>query len=119
VSRQAGRAPCSDLGARRRASPFGWIRRRFAILGALILFCYGGSSGTMAATTADLFGSRHVGAIYGLMLTAWGFGGVLGPLIVAVLRESSGGYSSALRIIAAIMLASAALPLLIRAPRRP
>jgi MFS transporter, OFA family, oxalate/formate antiporter len=53
------------------------------------------------------------------MLTAWGFGGVLGPLIVAVLRESSGGYSSALRIIAAIMLASAALPLLIRAPRRP
>jgi MFS transporter, OFA family, oxalate/formate antiporter len=91
----------------------------FAVLGALILFCYGGSSGTMAATTADLFGARHVGAIYGLMLTAWGFGGVLGPLIVAVLRESSGGYSSALRIIAAIMLASAALPLLIRAPRRP
>jgi OFA family oxalate/formate antiporter-like MFS transporter len=90
----------------------------FAALGALILFCYGGSSGTMAATTADLFGSRHVGAIYGLMLTAWGFGGVLGPLIVAVLRQSSGGYAGALRIVAAIMLASAALPLLIRPPRR-
>jgi MFS transporter, OFA family, oxalate/formate antiporter len=90
----------------------------FAVLGALVLFCYGGSSGTMAATTADLFGSRHVGAIYGLMLTAWGFGGVLGPLIIAALRESSGGYSSALRIIAAIMLASVTLPLLIRPPRR-
>ena len=89
----------------------------FAVLGALILLCYGGSSGTMAATTADLFGSRHVGAIYGLMLTAWGFGGVLGPLIVAALRESSGGYTGALRIIAAIMLASVALPLLIRRPR--
>ena len=89
----------------------------FAVLGALILLCYGGSSGTMAATTADLFGSRHVGAIYGLMLTAWGFGGVLGPLIVAALRESSGGYTGALRIIAAIMLASMALPLLIRRPR--
>jgi OFA family oxalate/formate antiporter-like MFS transporter len=90
----------------------------FALLSALILFCYGGSSGTMAATTADLFGSRHVGAIYGLMLTAWGFGGVLGPLVIAALRESSGGYAGALRIIAAIMLASAALPLLIRRPRR-
>ena len=90
----------------------------FAVLGALVLFCYGGSSGTMAATTADLFGSRHVGAIYGLMLTAWGVGGVLGPLIVAVLRESSGGYTGALRIIAVIMLASVALPLLIRPPRR-
>jgi MFS transporter, OFA family, oxalate/formate antiporter len=90
----------------------------FGVLGALVLFCYGGSSGTMAAITADLFGSRHVGAIYGLMLTAWGFGGVLGPLIIAVLRESSGDYTSALRIIAAIMLASVALPLLIRPPRR-
>jgi MFS transporter, OFA family, oxalate/formate antiporter len=50
------------------------------------------------------------------MLTAWGFGGVLGPLIVAALRESSGGYTGALRIIAAIMLASVALPLLIRRP---
>ena len=90
----------------------------FAVLGALILFCYGGSSGTIAATTADLFGSRHVGAIYGLMLTAWGFGGVLGPLIIAVLRESSGAYTSALRIIAAIMLSSVALPLMLRRPRR-
>jgi hypothetical protein len=39
-------------------------------------------------------------------------------LIIVVLRESSGGYSSALRIIAAIMLAGVALPLLIRPPRR-
>jgi MFS transporter, OFA family, oxalate/formate antiporter len=90
----------------------------FALLGALVLFCYGGSSGTMAATTADLFGSRDVGAIYGLMLTAWGFGGVLGPLVIAVLRESSGGYTTSLRIIAAIMLASVVLPLVIRRPRR-
>ena len=88
----------------------------FGVLGALVLFCYGGSSGTMAAITADLFGSRHVGAIYGLMLTAWGFGGVLGPLVIAVVRESSGGYTSALRTIAAIMLASVALPLAIRRP---
>jgi OFA family oxalate/formate antiporter-like MFS transporter len=90
----------------------------FALLGALVLFCYGGSSGTMAATAADLFGSRHVGAIYGLLLTAWGFGGVVGPLVIAILRESSGGYTSALRIIAAIMLASVVLPLMIRRPRR-
>jgi MFS transporter, OFA family, oxalate/formate antiporter len=90
----------------------------FAVIAALILFCYGGSSGTMAAITTDLFGARQVGTIYGLMLTAWGFGGVLGPLIVAVLRESSGSYTSALQIIAALMIASIALPLAIRAPTR-
>ncbi|HYN50891.1 MAG TPA: OFA family MFS transporter [Thermoleophilaceae bacterium] len=89
----------------------------FAVLGALILFCYGGSSGTMAAATSDLFGSRNVGPIYGLMLTAWGFGGVLGPLIIAILRESTGSYTSALQVIAAIMLASVALPLAIRPPQ--
>ena len=71
----------------------------------------------MAATTAEMFGSRSVGSIYGLMLTAWGFGGVLGPLLIAALRESTGDYTSALRIIAAIMLASVGLPLLIRRPR--
>jgi hypothetical protein len=42
---------------------------------------------------------------------------VLGPLIVAALRESSGGYTGALRIIAAIVLVSVALPLLIRGSR--
>jgi len=90
----------------------------FVVLGALILFSYGGSSGTMAATSTDLFGSRNIGAIYGLLLTAWGFGGVLGPLIFAVLRESTGSYTSALRIVAAIMLASIALPVAIRPPQR-
>jgi MFS transporter, OFA family, oxalate/formate antiporter len=89
----------------------------FAVLGALILFAYGGSSGTMAATTTDLFGARHIGSIYGLMLTAWGLGGVLGPLTISLLRESTGSYTSALRLIAAIMAASALLPLVIRRPR--
>ena len=89
----------------------------FAIVAALILFCYGGSSGTMAATTAQLFGPRNLGPIYGLLLTAWGLGGVLGPLLIAALRESSGDYDAALRIVAVIMLTSAALPLLIRPPR--
>lgn len=89
----------------------------FAIVAALILFCYGGSSGTMAATTAQLFGSRNLGPIYGLLLTAWGLGGVLGPLLIAALRESTGDYDAALRIVAGIMLTSAALPLFIRPPR--
>jgi OFA family oxalate/formate antiporter-like MFS transporter len=59
-----------------------------------------------------------MGSIYGLLLTSWGFGGLLGPLIVAALRESTGSYASSLRTMAAIMLASAALPLLLR-PVRP
>lgn len=51
------------------------------------------------------------------MLTAWGSGGLLAPLIIAVLRESTGSYTSALRVIAAILPASAGLPIVIRRPR--
>ena len=46
----------------------------------IILLCYGGGFGTMPAFAADYFGSKNVGAIYGLMLTAWGFANVCGPL---------------------------------------
>lgn len=82
----------------------------FAVLATLILFNYGGSSGTMAPFVADLYGARNVGSIYGLMLTAWGFGGVLGPLVIAAMREATGNYSGALLIVAAIMALGTLLP---------
>jgi OFA family oxalate/formate antiporter-like MFS transporter len=70
----------------------------------------------MPAFAADFFGSREVGSIYGLMLTAWGFGALLGPTIIANVREASGHYSGAMKIVAVVMLVSAGLPLLLRAP---
>jgi MFS transporter, OFA family, oxalate/formate antiporter len=40
------------------------------IVALVILMCYGGGFGTMPAFTADYFGPKNVGPIYGLMLTA-------------------------------------------------
>ena len=88
----------------------------FAALTVGVLLCYGGGFGTMPAFAADYFGAEHVGSIYGLMLTAWGVAGVLGPTLMAALRERSGGYDSALRLIAGLMLVSAVIPLLVRPP---
>lgn len=88
----------------------------FALLGSLILFNYGGSSGAMAPFVSDLYGARNVGSIYGLMLTAWGLGGVLGPLVIAAMREATGDYSGALLIVAAIMALGTLLPASLRAP---
>ncbi len=51
------------------------------------------------------------------MLTAWGFGGVLGPLLIARIREATGSYSGALTIIASVMLLSSLLPLTMRGKR--
>ena len=84
----------------------------------IILMCYGGGFGTMPAFTADYFGPKNVGPIYGLMLTAWSFASVFGPLYIARMRETTGHYARALHVIAIVMLVSALLPIIVRPPRR-
>jgi OFA family oxalate/formate antiporter-like MFS transporter len=87
------------------------------ILAFIILMCYGGGFGGMPAFAADYFGSKNVGPIYGLMLTAWGFASAFGPLLIAHMRQSSGSYSSGLHVIAGIMAVSAVLPILVSSPK--
>jgi OFA family oxalate/formate antiporter-like MFS transporter len=84
----------------------------------LILMCYGGGFGTMPAFAADYFGSKNVGPIYGLMLTAWGVASAVGPLLIAYLRETSGSYASALHVIAGVMAVSTLLPIVVRRPHK-
>lgn len=87
------------------------------VVAFVILMCYGGGFGTMPAFTADYFGSKNVGPIYGLMLTAWSFASAFGPSLIAHIRQTSGAYGGALRIIAMILLISVILPFLVRPPR--
>ena len=84
----------------------------------IILMGYGGGFGTMPALTADYFGSKNVGPIYGLMLTAWGFAGAFGPLLIADMRRASGSHRGALHVVAGVMLVSILLPLIVSLPRR-
>jgi OFA family oxalate/formate antiporter-like MFS transporter len=83
----------------------------FALLfmpASIIGLCYGGGFGTMPAFAADFFGPKNSGTIYGVMLTAWSAGGIVGPLLIA------SNYKSGLFIISGIMLVSCALPLIAR-----
>ena len=70
----------------------------------------------MPAFAADYFGAENVASIYGLMLTAWSFAGVFGPMLIANIRQSTGRYAQALTAIGVVMLCSAAIPLIVRAP---
>ena len=88
----------------------------FAVLACVILFCYGGGFGTMPAFAADYFGSKNVGRIYGLMLTAWSAGGVVGPLLISQIKDSTGNYDTALYIIAGMLVVSCIIPLIVRPP---
>ena len=55
----------------------------------IIFTMYGGGFAALPAYLADLFGTLHVGAIHGRILTAWSVAGVLGPLAITRLREFS------------------------------
>jgi OFA family oxalate/formate antiporter-like MFS transporter len=88
------------------------------IIAFIVLMCYGGGFGTMPAFVADYFGSKNVGPIYGLMLTAWGFASAFGPLLIAYMRQASGTYRGALHVIAGVMAISVVLPLIVSPPRR-
>ena len=88
----------------------------FTVLCFVVLLCYGGGFGTMPAFAADYFGAENVGSIYGLMLTAWGFAGVFGPMLIASIRQATGHYSQALTVIGVVMLCSALIPLMVRPP---
>ena len=88
-----------------------------AFLAFIVLLCYGGGFGTMPAFAADFFGTRNVGSIYGLMLTAWGFAALSGPTLIAYVRQNTGHYTEALDVIAVIMFLSAVLPFVICPPK--
>jgi len=55
----------------------------------IIFTMYGGGFATIPAYLADVFGTKYVGGIHGRLLTAWSTAGVLGPLAITSLRETS------------------------------
>src|ERR1700752_4263536 len=83
----------------------------------VVLMCYGGGFGTMPAFAADYFGSKNVGPIYGLMLTAWGVASAVGPLLIAYMRDTTGSYRGALHVIAGVMAVSTLLPIIVSRPQ--
>jgi MFS family permease len=52
----------------------------------IILSMYGGGFATIPAYLRDIFGTMHVGAIHGRLLTAWSAAGVLGPVLINYIR---------------------------------
>jgi MFS family permease len=59
----------------------------FVICFLIIISMYGGGFATVPAYLRDMFGTRYVGAIHGLLLTAWSMAGIFGPVLVNYIRE--------------------------------
>jgi MFS transporter, OFA family, oxalate/formate antiporter len=89
-----------------------WFSAAFAVIG----LCYGGGFGTMPSFTADFFGTRFMGGIYGIILLAWGAAAIPSPIMIARLHQITGRFDTALHVIAVVMLISLMLPLFAKRP---
>jgi nitrate/nitrite transporter NarK len=83
---------------------------------AIVLLCYGGGFGVMPSFTADFFGTKYLGQIYGIILTAWGVAGIVGPFIAAKVRDVTGSYAGALVPVAVMLLIASIIPFFVKKP---
>jgi MFS family permease len=94
----------------------------FVLCYAVIFSMYGGGFATVPAYLRDLFGTRYVGAIHGLLLTAWSMAGIFGPVLVNYIREynvshgvaAAQAYNTTMYVMAGLLIVGLACNLLIR-----
>ena len=80
----------------------------FYIVAALIGFNFGGNFALFPAACADSFGSENLGLNYGFIFTAYGIGGIAGPILAGAVQDAGFSFLYAF-IPAAIMCFVAAL----------
>lgn len=85
----------------------------------LIGYCYGSQLAVFPSATADFFGIRNLGNNYGLLLTAWGTAGIIGPMSGGRIFDATQSYRSAFLVAAALALVAAAVIATVRPPPTP
>ncbi|NLN72101.1 MAG: OFA family MFS transporter, partial [Thermoplasmatales archaeon] len=60
----------------------------FLVCVALIAMAFGGAAGTLAAVTADHFGTKHMGTNYGLVTIGFGASALLFPFISTMISDT-------------------------------
>ena len=90
----------------------------FIIGSAVVGISYGACLSLFPATTADHWGTKNLGLNYGILFTAWGVGGVLGPILAGKIADASGNYNSAYIVSASLMIFAGILTFFTKAPER-
>jgi OFA family oxalate/formate antiporter-like MFS transporter len=81
----------------------------FGVLVCYILLCYGGGFGSMPSFVGDVFGAKVMPVVYGTILTAWGCAGIVGPQIVAFLKDNFAAQAAQYTFVTAACLLMAGL----------
>jgi len=89
----------------------------FLICLAVIAFCFGGAASVFAATAADLFGTKHIGFNYGLVMIGFGASALIFPLISKELA-ATGVYTYSFIVAAFTCAVTVALAAFLKIPKK-
>lgn len=85
---------------------------------ALVGATFGGYLAVYPAVNADYYGTKYAGVNYGLIFTAYGFGGLLSNIFAPRVMELTGNYNLAFIITAVLCIAAAFASFMLKPPVR-
>ena len=86
----------------------------FLVVLFTVITMYGGGFATLPAFLGDLFGTKQLGAIHGMVLAAWGLAGVVGPTIYDVVKNATGSLDTTLEVFAGLFIIALIVSLLMK-----
>src|SRR5579863_10035945 len=90
----------------------------FYVLLFFVYYCYGTQLSVYVPLAGDLWGTRYLATNYGLLLAAWGFAGVMGPVLGSRVFVSTGAYQYAFFGSAGLACAALVILSIVRTPQR-
>jgi OFA family oxalate/formate antiporter-like MFS transporter len=91
----------------------------FFVMVFILYWCYGTQLSVNASTTSDFWGTKNAGLNYGLLFTAWGVAGIIGPRVAGVLFDKYQNYQAAFYTAAVLAVVALIFEFLARRPAVP
>jgi OFA family oxalate/formate antiporter-like MFS transporter len=85
----------------------------------VIYWCYGTQLSVNASTASDFWGTKNAGINYGLLFTAWGVAGILGPRVGGGLFDTYKDYRVAFYTAAVLAVVALVAELIAKRPTAP
>jgi OFA family oxalate/formate antiporter-like MFS transporter len=82
----------------------------------VVYWCYGTQLSVNGAATSDFWGTKNAGINYGMLFTAWGVAGIIGPRIGGVLFDKYHNYQAAFYSAAALAAVALLCEMLAKRP---
>jgi MFS transporter, OFA family, oxalate/formate antiporter len=85
----------------------------------VVYWCYGTQLSVNGSATSDFWGTKNAGINYGLLFTAWGVAGIIGPRIGGALFDKYKNYEAAFYTAGALAVVALVFELLAKRPTPP